>query len=313
MAAPTTAACVGGGVCRSAGVGGRDTTPQFCRSSTRVGGWVDGLRLTVHGCVRHGSPSTQVNLQNLIDFVSSIDPGSVGAALHLKLWFQGYFTHSFVRLLTQVLPDMPQGRYDFYSVGIVLQRALLLHCFLFANSVVHMLQHASQQLALHMPPCSLCTCNQRTNTHQPRPLSLPQIMVPDLDAPDAASLLPDLSAALCLRGVLATGASVQLRSLGLASHVQGRSPLQAWAAGRCGSVHKLHVPMWTADRRLLELLAAMPMLRTLCVDNRTDSAMSDVGLQHLCATLPGVGHTVLIMTRGLACVCMLLTTTTAFG
>lgn len=109
-------------------------------------------------------------------------------------------------------------------------------------------------------------------------------MVPNLDAPEDAHLLPDLSAALCQQVVLHEHATVQLRSLGMGGH---SSPLQPWASRHCAQVQRLHVPVWTADQRLLDLLATMPTLRTLCVDNRADSAMSDVGMQHLCATLPG--------------------------
>lgn len=60
--------------------------------------------------------SSQVNGQNLVDFVRSVDQGGTGAALHLKLWFSGYHPSNLLRLLTEVLPDMPAGCYDFQSV-----------------------------------------------------------------------------------------------------------------------------------------------------------------------------------------------------
>lgn len=113
-------------------------------------------------------------------------------------------------------------------------------------------------------------------------------MLPNVDTRPDAHVLSDLSAALCLQGALHEGASVQLQSFGrLGYTLQGTGQLQAWANRHGANVHKLHVPAWAPHDCLLDLLAAMPMLRTLCVDNRLESAMSDVDVHMLCNKYPG--------------------------
>lgn len=92
--------------------------------------------------VVHTFLTPQVNLQNLRDFVQHTDPDSQGAALHLKLWFSGHLTHSFLRLLVDVLPDMPRNCcHDFYTARTASHTMTLLG----THGCIH----------THMYPCTI--------------------------------------------------------------------------------------------------------------------------------------------------------------